>query len=570
MVNQPTQTSVKRSNQQRSTASRRRRGLTLVEMMVSVALTLMVVFALVRVFEMLGSNVTDGRATIEMSGNLRTAADLLRQDLEGLTVRVAPPQSPSQNAGYFEIMDGPVTDKKHVAIDTSGAAHVIDLSDPSVVTNAEGFIEAPTGTGIPFDTTVGDIDDILAFTSRRTQEPFTGIISDPRISANAGFGGSPPTLSAPPVIQLPGSAPTLMLESHEAEIVWWVGTVNNTALSNSNIGVQITNGAGGLPQLYPNGTQVRALRRRVLLIRPDLDMTHIVFRRMTEVAQFLNTNDISVRVLRLADNTFRIIPNSLADLTDRQNRAYRTPISNVPVPPTAAELNYVYPLITNSLQPAVSPLATSSEMQALTTDPTQDLLRLNGMMKDLSMNNGSMTFLMLRKGKDVVLSDVFAFDVQVWDPRAIVRVGVDGTAITPSDPGYLSPAAVDGTRGAYVDLAFAQKMLIPEAQRATLGLFADLGRPVSPSPIFPNRANYCTWSTSYEYDGLDNNGNGLADEGRDGIDNNGVGGVDDPREAETLPPYSHDLRGIKVSLRIMDSATRQVRQTDVIHDFIRE
>ena len=46
--------------------------------------------ALVRVFEMLGDNVTDGRATIEMSGNLRAAAQLLRELLEaGFVVEVA-------------------------------------------------------------------------------------------------------------------------------------------------------------------------------------------------------------------------------------------------------------------------------------------------------------------------------------------------------------------------------------------------------------------------------------------------------------------------------------------------
>ena len=96
------------------TLDRNRRGLTLVEMMVSVALTLMVVFALVQVFELLGENVADGRATIEMSGNLRGAAQLLREDLEGLTVTTLPPRSPDQGEGYLEIVDGPSTDSQHI------------------------------------------------------------------------------------------------------------------------------------------------------------------------------------------------------------------------------------------------------------------------------------------------------------------------------------------------------------------------------------------------------------------------------------------------------------------------
>ena len=71
-----------------------RRGFTLVEMMISVALSLMVVFAVVRVFETLGNSVTDGRATIELSGSLRTAAQLLQDDLNGVTVTSLPPRSP--------------------------------------------------------------------------------------------------------------------------------------------------------------------------------------------------------------------------------------------------------------------------------------------------------------------------------------------------------------------------------------------------------------------------------------------------------------------------------------------
>ena len=108
------------SHQAIYTYKRSRRGLTLVEMMVSVALTLMVVFALVRVFEALGGNVTTGRATIEMSANLRSAAQLLRSDLAGLTVTTLPPRTPEQGEGYLEIVDGPGTDSQYVYADQIG------------------------------------------------------------------------------------------------------------------------------------------------------------------------------------------------------------------------------------------------------------------------------------------------------------------------------------------------------------------------------------------------------------------------------------------------------------------
>ena len=47
-----------------------RAGITLVEMLVSVALTLLVVLAVVRVFDVLGGTVTESRTILELSGQL--------------------------------------------------------------------------------------------------------------------------------------------------------------------------------------------------------------------------------------------------------------------------------------------------------------------------------------------------------------------------------------------------------------------------------------------------------------------------------------------------------------------
>lgn len=512
--------------------ARRRAGLTLVEMMVSVGLSLMVVFALVRVFEMLGSNVTDGRATIEMSGNLRTACDLLRQDLQGLTTTTLPPRSPGQDAGYFEVSDGVGTDTQHTAMDRNGNVQAVNLS--VLPTNDDGFlIAAASPDGLPYDSSVGDLDDMLAFTSRRANEPFTGLISDPRIL----------DVNNNPMISVPGSAPTQLIEAQEAEIIWWTQPANNTEfVPGADINAQITNQIGGLPQLYPNGTRVRALHRRVLLIRPDLELSHIQFANLSDVSAFLNTNDISVRVMRVQGAGYRVVANSLADLTQRENRAYRIAV-----------------VADATMRPRRDPLIQSSELRS-------DLLLQNGMLKDLAANNGSMQFMMIRKGKDIVVGDVLGFDVQVWDPEAVVRVTDDGTAVTPSDPGYVSNTATNATTGAYVDLGFAAKLGVSGLP----GQFAYIGNPVTQRPLYPNRATYCTWSSKYEYDGFDQDGSMGPDQGTNNLDDNNVGGADDPSELETMPPYPHPLRGLKVSLRIMDSGTRQVRQSDVIHDFIAE
>ncbi len=55
----------------------------------------------------------------------------------------------------------------------------------------------------------------------------------------------------------------------------------------------------------------------------------------------------------------------------------------------------------------------------------------------------------------------------------------------------------------------------------------------------------------------------VRDPGSDGIDNNGSGGIDEITEQETSPPFPFRLRGVKVSVRMEDKSTRQVRQMSV-------
>ena len=65
-----------------------------------------------------------------------------------------------------------------------------------------------------------------------------------------------------------------------------------------------------------------------------------------------------------------------------------------------------------------------------------------------------------RYGEDVVLTNVVAFDVQVWDPTApVFTVGNPPVAIVPGDPGFTPPLrevrrmqTILPVLGAYVDL----------------------------------------------------------------------------------------------------------------------
>jgi hypothetical protein len=79
---------------------------------------------------------------------------------------------------------------------------------------------------------------------------------------------------------------------------------------------------------------------------------------------------------------------------------------------------------------------------------------------------------------------------------------------------------------------------------------------------------YDTWSTHYESNGIDDDGDGTADEGTNGIDDNSDGVIDDALEAETSPPYPVPLRGLEVRLRTFEPTSRQVRQVTVRHTFV--
>ena len=84
----------------------RRSGFTLIELLVSMAISLVMVYALVRFMTFVGDSVGDGRAMIELSGQLRGVRQRLHDDLSSLTVEVRPWADDGAGAGYFEIFEG--------------------------------------------------------------------------------------------------------------------------------------------------------------------------------------------------------------------------------------------------------------------------------------------------------------------------------------------------------------------------------------------------------------------------------------------------------------------------------
>jgi type II secretory pathway component PulJ len=134
----------------RDRRSRLYAGYTLVEILVATTLSLLLLGAVVRMFGDVGQGITDSRAMLESADRLRVAQTRLQQDLAGVTVTMSPPRKPENNEGYFEYIEGPV--------------------GPTPAAQPQAW---NTDTG-SVDTTVGDFDDILMFTTRSTGRPFVG------------------------------------------------------------------------------------------------------------------------------------------------------------------------------------------------------------------------------------------------------------------------------------------------------------------------------------------------------------------------------------------------------------
>ncbi len=222
----------------------------------------------------------------------------------------------------------------------------------------------------------------------------------------------------------------------------------------------------------------------------------------------------------------RLVPNTLSDLTRRESRFLHNSTGNT----TGGLFPY----------PFVSHLSTAAP-DGLVFDGTT------------------------RRGEDIILTNVLAFDVRVFDPAA--PIGLSGsTAIVPGDTG-----SVGGNgSGAYVDLGHGVASNSLLTSPTITPYFSQPTRQVGGTSDSLTRT-YCTWSTHYEADGInqDSENDPFFDEGTDGLDNAPVNSlVDESSEQETSPPYPYPLRGIEVRIRVYETKSRQARQVTVRHTFV--
>ena len=128
---------------------RRNAAFTLIEIMVALALSLIILAAVITMFGKVTEGVSESRSLLEMAERLRLTAARLQLDLAGVTVTMNPARNPANNEGYFEYIEG-------------------STSISSLAWNTNANVA---------DTTVGQVGDILLFTTRSSSRPFVGKLS---------------------------------------------------------------------------------------------------------------------------------------------------------------------------------------------------------------------------------------------------------------------------------------------------------------------------------------------------------------------------------------------------------
>lgn len=496
-------------------------GFTLVELLVASTIALGVMGAVAALFGIFSRTARTSQSILDMTSRMRSAATALRQDLSGATAPTTPPINPGDGLGYFEIIEGPWTDA------WDGTANVAITAASSIL---------------------GDADDAVLFTTRRLSQPFSGrfgisgttiesqtaeIAWYCRPSSRTVDGMTLFTLYRRQLLVLPliGAAPfltgstaftgtmgTLFLGATPSTLV---ATTSTPPIEPGRISLSFTTN----PRFWPAtmwrdfyagfGTPEIAFDVSARRITEDVNQNGVL-----DANEDTNGNGY-------LDNF--MVPNSLADLTVRENRFWRHTLPN-----------------------------------GLTQFPNRFLTGTNAPAFDGTN----------REGEDIILTNVISFDVRVFDPSASPQI-TGSTVVYPGEPGFTAPSP-GAFSGCMVDLGRS-----PVA--GTL-----LSNAVAPkSQLSGTASTYDTWSTFYESNGInedndteDLNGNGtldagedknnngvldnpLIDEGTNGLDDDQDGVPDDSDETETAPPYSIPLRSMEIRIRCYDPISKEIRQVTV-------
>jgi hypothetical protein len=309
-------------------------------MLVAMAITLVMMAAVVTLFANVSNGVRNRRATIEMSGQVRQLRNKLQQDLQNATCPGLTWQRPESNHGYIEIIEGQYRDSRPSMLtdgnpdsdgDGNPGGNEDELKpDQSIIPQAnDGTYVQPDGTGGVFTANgLGDYDDILMLTVRNEHEPFVGPAPS-NVRPNAGN----------PIGFANWQSETI--ESPLAEVIWF-------AIENPDQHNDANNffGEPGMRTIYRralliapwinpysrrdnNGNEVpfqhdgdtfKAEPGLVRILPSGIDQAGVA-EAIAAIIAFQDRYDLSCR-LEWDHNVqrWKIMANTLGDLTKRENR----------------------------------------------------------------------------------------------------------------------------------------------------------------------------------------------------------------------------------------------------------
>lgn len=652
------------------------KGFTLVEMLVAMAVTLLMMAALARGFNYVGQQVKDSRADVDLSSQLRDVTALLSDELKRCTVTLQPAETGREPNGYFTYYEGPVTD--------------VTSSLFRARTDASGDLQLD-------DARFGDFDDYIAFTAVADGDNwFYGKV--PRYLLDAKTADLTGVAYPSSAFAADRTTP-VVIRSKYAEIVYFVSpeydrsdinayVADPTAVDGDGIdGVDAALANGSIPNGIPDRMN---LHRRVLLIRPDLNLSSGVLpSRLENGVNFMTADnwpsgttgtatltpaglagtspanawrfgmagvhqqcDLSIRRVLNASGlpTTAVAANTLQDLSQPQNR-----FGHVRVPgnllaggggasPTSMPVLALGPpasiLSSNTLSgglrlapplsPDVGPVVTPNDLSGFLRP--EFVLGQDATHIDVVSDGWGQE----RAGEDVALSGILGFDIQIFDSEASFITTSNGLALGPSDAGYreainelVANPMIERTLGGFVDLAYPllaggslrgwQQRPLDRRSTANIAEFTSVSSSSVLLTQFSGVVNYTatnvpaltsyqpglmrsgrayiegsgtqnvrlfqptfdTFTNFFETDGflqsnrsglgtvwtttITNSGSVTVDAGSDGLDNDGIFGPDDLGESETTPPFPLRPEAIRISVRLEDRSTRQVRQASIVH-----
>lgn len=270
-----------------------RPGFTLVEVLIAATLSLVMVGLVVQIFATVGSTAAETRSVVQLTDRIRSAKIVLQRDLSNITVEMLPPIKVEQNRGYFEYIEGP-GGPIYPGLGASPVPVAYDMNQ----TGAAGATVQ--------DTTAGDPDDVLMFTA---QAPIGSYFYGRMRAASQVVDGSGQIWTVPTDTQT---------QSQQAEICYFMR--GNTLYRRVLLIVPSTDWPNGkidptifLWSLYPQLVNAST----TILPQPYWDIS---FYDKFDLSAHQEGGTFDISNSTGGTQSPMLVPNTLGDLTRRQNR----------------------------------------------------------------------------------------------------------------------------------------------------------------------------------------------------------------------------------------------------------